>query len=75
MAINQIGDGSADGIELAPAGSKIGCYGATPVAQRATAAVHAQSLISATSYMSVTSNLAAFAAEVGATLQALGIWA
>lgn len=51
----------------------IGFYGATPVAQRATA-VQAASVVSATSYISVTSNIAAFAAEVAATLTALGLW-
>lgn len=52
---------------------KIAFYGTTPVVQRA-AAVQAASVVSANSYISVTSNLAAFCAEVAATLTGLGIW-
>ncbi len=52
---------------------KIGFYGAAPVTQR-TAAVQSASVVSATSYISVTSNLAAFCAEVAATLTGLGLW-
>lgn len=52
---------------------QIAFYGATPVAQRALAA-QALSLNSAGSWISVTSNLAAWAAEVTATLVGLGIW-
>lgn len=73
MAINQLGDGSSDGVQTA-AGAGIGFYGATPVAQRASTAVHQASVVSASSYITVGSNLAAFAAEVAATLQGLGIW-
>lgn len=51
----------------------VGFYGATPVVQRA-AANQAASVVSATSYISVTSNLAAWAAEVSATLTGLGLW-
>lgn len=51
----------------------IGFYGATPVAQRALAA-QALSLASAGSWISVTSNLAAWAAEVTSTLTGLGLW-
>lgn len=53
--------------------SLIGFYGATPVAQR-TATVQAASLVSASSYITVGSNLAAFAAEVSNTLTGLGLW-
>lgn len=64
-----------------PAGAQIGqsatekvsFYGAVPVVQRA-AANQAASVVSATSYISVTSNLAAWAAEVSATLTGLGLW-
>lgn len=52
---------------------KIAFYGYTPVVQRA-AANQAASVVSANSYISVTSNLAAFCAEVAATLTGLGIW-
>jgi len=51
----------------------ISFYGATPVAQR-TSSIQAASVVSATSFISVTSNLAAFCAEVAATLTGLGVW-
>lgn len=54
-------------------GSTAGFYGTTPATQRA-AANQAASVVSATSYISVTSNLAAFCAEVAATLTGLGLW-
>lgn len=60
----QIGKGSTE---------KIGFYGYTPVVQRASS-VQAASVVSANSFISVTSNLAAFCAEVAATLTGLGIW-
>jgi len=63
-------DGSVFGKD---ATTKIGFYGKVPVIQRA-AAIQAASVVSANSYISVTSNLAAFCAEVAATLTALGIW-
>lgn len=62
-----------DGTQGCASGKKWGTYGATPVVQRA-AAVQAASVVSANSYISVTSNLAAFCAEVAATLTATGIW-
>lgn len=55
------------------ASSKVAFFGQVPVSQRA-AAVQAASVVSALSYISVTSNLAAFCAEVAATLTAMGIW-
>lgn len=67
------GDAS-DGILLAgSATNKVGFYGTTPVVQRA-AAVQAASVVSASSYITVGSNLAAWAAEVSATLTGLGLW-
>lgn len=51
----------------------VGFYGVTPISQRA-AAVQAASVVSASSYITVGSNLAAFAAEVAATLTNLGLW-
>lgn len=54
-------------------GGKIGFYGLTPVTQRA-AAVQAASVVSVSSYITVGSNLAAWAAEVNATLTGLGLW-
>ena len=53
--------------------ARISFYGETPVAQRA-AAIQAASVVSAASYISVSTNLSVFAAEVAATLTALGIW-
>jgi len=53
--------------------AEISFYGVTPVTQRA-AAIQAASVVSANSYISVTSNLAAFCAEVAATLTAIGVW-
>lgn len=72
MAINQLGDGSQDGVQTP--NTKLGFYGAVPVAQRATAAVHSTTNISASSYITIGSNLAAFATEVANTLVGLGIW-
>lgn len=66
--------GSADGCLVGGAATdKVGFYGTTPATQRASA-VQAASVVSANSYISVTSNLAAFCAEVAATLTGLGIW-
>jgi hypothetical protein len=73
MAVNQLGDGSADGVQLP--NTKVGFYGATPVAIRAsTASFHQSSWVSASSNITVGTALAAWAAEVTATLQGLGIW-
>lgn len=52
---------------------KIAFYGSTPIVQRASS-IQAASVVSANSFISVTSNLAAFCAEVAATMTALGIW-
>ncbi len=70
-----LGGDAAGGINIGnAAASTVGFYGATPVAQRATQTYHAASVVSASSYITVASNLAAFAAEVAATLSGLGIW-
>lgn len=75
MAVNLLGDGGADGVQVAAAGAKVGFYGATPVAARAsTASFHSSSWVSVSSNITVGSALAAWAAEVTATLAALGIW-
>lgn len=55
------------------AADTIGFYGTAPAAQR-TNSIQAASVVSAQSFISVTSNLAAWAAEVAATLTGLGIW-
>lgn len=74
MATRQLSDLNSDGTVLGQSTADlISLYGKTPVSQRA-GAVQALSLMSAGSYVSVTSNLAAILAEISATLTALGIW-
>jgi hypothetical protein len=63
-----------DGAQMgSSATEKIAFYGATPAVQRS-AAIQAASVVSAASYISVSTNLSVFAAEVAATLTALGLW-
>lgn len=80
----QIGDGntaetllvgrSGQPVRVQPSATgSIGFYGTTPTTQRA-AAIQAASVVSASSYISVASNLAAWAAEVSATLTGVGLW-
>jgi hypothetical protein len=70
----QLSDANPGGSGLGQSATDlISFYGVTPVVQRA-AATQAASVVSATSYISVTSNLAAWAAEVSATLTGLGLW-
>jgi len=70
----QLSDGNPGGSGLGQSTADlISLYGVTPVSQRSNA-VQALSLMSAGSYVSVTSNLAAILAEISATLTALGIW-
>jgi len=78
MAVNQLGDGSSDGVSI-PANSKIVFYGTTPVAQRASTSVQRTSNLStATGTISVST--AAFnqvvtsLQEVMNTLAAYGLW-
>ena len=66
-------DQQLDGAIVGATGGTVGFYGTTPVTQRA-AAVQAASVVSASSYITVGSNLAAWAAEVNATLTGLGLW-
>ena len=66
-------DPQLDDAIIGKAGGTVGFYGTTPVTQRA-AAVQAASVVSASSYISVPANLAAWAAEVNATLTGLGLW-
>lgn len=75
MAIGQVlADGNPDGTSLTASTSElIALYGGTPVSQRA-AAIQAASVVSASTYISVTTNFAAFCAEVAATLTAIGAW-
>lgn len=75
MAVNQLGDGSTDGVVISPAGSKAAFYGVAPVAQRAAnTSLHQTSWLSASSNITVGSNLSAFALEVANTLVGLGLW-
>ena len=72
--VNYLMQGNAsDGVQLGISTGKVGFYGVTPVTQRA-AALQAASVVSASSYITVGSNLAAWAAEVSATLTGLGLW-
>lgn len=72
--VRQLSDGDGTGQSLGQSTADlVSLYGVTPVSQRA-GAVQASSLMSAGSYVSVTSNLAAILAEIGATLTALGVW-
>lgn len=89
MALPAIGDGEQIGdgnlnetlnvgrvgqpLQLGGTGGSVGLYGKTPSTQRA-AAIQAASVVSAASYISVSTNLSVFAAEVAATLTALGAW-
>jgi hypothetical protein len=74
MAKKQLSDKDPEGTTLGQSTADlISMYGVTPVSQRA-AGVQALSLMSAGSYVSVTSNLAAILAEISSTLTALGIW-
>ncbi|MGA0807130.1 MAG: hypothetical protein ACO3PV_11535 [Pseudohongiellaceae bacterium] len=66
-------DQELDGAIVGKSGGTVGFYGKTPVTQRA-AAIQAASVVSVSSYISVASNLAAWAAEVNATLTGLGLW-
>ena len=70
----QLSDANPGGTGLGQSATDtISFYGVTPVVQRALA-TQAASVVSATSFISVTSNLAAFCAEVAATLTSLGLW-
>lgn len=74
MAVEEKTDANVDGSRFGQSATeKIAFYGAAPVVQR-TLSLQAASVMSATSFISVTSNLAAWAAEVCATLTGLGIW-
>jgi hypothetical protein len=72
--VHQISDGDGTGLTIGQSTADlISLYGVTPVSQRGNA-VQALSLVSANSYVSVTSNLAAILAEISTTLTALGVW-
>ena len=69
-----ISDANGAGVQRGQCiGHLIARYGGTPVSPRA-AANQAASVVSASTYISVTTNFAAFCAEVAATLTAIGAW-
>ncbi len=69
-----VGIGHEDGLTIGKdASAEVSFYGVTPATQRASS-IQAASVVSANSFISVTSNLAAFCAEVAATLTGMGIW-
>lgn len=74
-AITSLGDDGPDGMRIGASAtaSKAAFFGATPVAQRASA-IQASSLTSASSYMTINTNVAALLHEITLTLNALGIW-
>ena len=79
MAVTNIGDDNPDGMLIgakassATVPSKAAFFGATPVAQRASA-IQASSLTSASSYMTINTNVAALLHEITLTLNGLGVW-
>ena len=79
MAATSIGDDGPDGMIIgakaaaATVPSRVAFFGATPVAQRASA-IQATSLTSASSYMTINTNVAALLHEITLTLNGLGIW-
>lgn len=83
MSVNQMGDGSADGVQFP--NTKAGFYGATPVSQwRKSTAVQYSSLLATMTTtagslfdganLSTVNQAITALQEVMATLQALGFW-
>lgn len=73
-SVEQVTYNAPDGATIGKSATeKVSFYGVTPAVQRASS-IQAASVVSANSFISVTSNLAAFCAEVAATLTGLGIW-
>ena len=72
MAINQLGDGSVDGVQ-AP-NTKFGFYGAAPVAQRAATSIHYTSVVSSYTATTASALIGAWIVEVTNTLVGLGLW-
>jgi hypothetical protein len=72
--VKQLSDGNPGGTGLGQsAADLVSLYGVAPVAQR-TNSIQAASVVSAASFISVSTNLCLWAAEVAATLTGLGIW-
>jgi hypothetical protein len=74
MAVNQLGDGGTDGVQVCATGSKAAFYGATPVAIRATNSQHVTSNVNAYTNTSASALMGAWMLEVTNTLLGLGIW-
>lgn len=73
MAADQLSKGSPDGTKLGQSATDlVGLYGVTPVAQRTSTVLHT-SLVSASSYVTVGSNMALIFTEISNTLSALGV--
>jgi hypothetical protein len=72
--VKQLSDGNPGGTGVGQSTADlISFYGVAPVSQRASS-IQAASVVSAASFISVSTNLCLFAAEVAATLTALGAW-
>jgi hypothetical protein len=72
--VKQLSDANPGGTGLGQTTADlISFYGVQPISQRASS-IQAASVVSALSFISVTSNLAAWAQEVNAALTALGAW-
>jgi hypothetical protein len=74
MAVNQLGDGSTDGVVVAPSGAKVGFYGAAPVVIRPTNSQHVTSNVNAYTATTASALMGAWMLEVTNTLLGLGIW-
>ena len=70
MAINQVGDGAAEGVQFP--NTKLGFYGQAPVALRATTSLHVTSNIAVSSSFGATQ--LAVVQEIMNTLSAYGLW-
>ncbi len=74
MAVKQLSDANTDGVTLGQSATDlIAFYGGTTASRRASS-IQAASVVSAASFISVSSNLCLFAAEVAATLTGLNLW-
>lgn len=77
MAVQYLDDGRSDGssfgLSVNSNVAKISFYGVTPIIQRA-GAVQATSLLSASTYVTVPTNLTAIVMEIAGTLIAYGLW-
>ena len=74
MAVKQLSDLNSDGTVMGQsAADLVSFYGGTTASRRASS-IQAASVVSAASFISVSSNLCLFAAEVAATLTGLNLW-